>query len=302
MIRWSPLIALLASSLVTTHAQEAAQGRAAQPAARAGRAAQPAQAQAQPANDPKKMKWLLEKWEGQSAKLDTLDVRIYRIDKDPKWQEELHFEGRAIFKSPNLAYLNFSKIKVAPDAKRNLARAIDPKTGKPFPPTRTETIICGQNEVWQYLFEGRKIYIFPLAKGERQRALDEGPLPFLFNMKAQEAERRYEMAFAGENQKYYAVKVYPKLQEDKESFKSALIYLDKTYLLPARIALISPDGRSVRDFTLSDIKANQPVAANIFKGGVPAKGGWVVERPAAVAPQQGNAAGRPAGAGGTPRR
>ena len=27
--------------------------------------------------------------------------------------------------------------------------------------------------------------MFPLAKGQRQRALDEGPLPFLFNMKAQ---------------------------------------------------------------------------------------------------------------------
>ena len=63
--------------------------------------------------------------------------------------------------------------------------------------THTETIVCGQNDVWQYLYEGKQIFIFPLAKGERQRALDEGPLPFLFNMKAKEAEERYEMSFDG---------------------------------------------------------------------------------------------------------
>ena len=40
-------------------------------------------------------------------------------------------------------------------------------------------------------------------------------------MKAEEAEARYEMTLERENGKYYAVKVHPKLQEDKESFKKA---------------------------------------------------------------------------------
>ena len=72
-------------------------------------AAQAATGQAQPqaAPDPARMKWLLKAWEGQSAKLKTLDVRIYRIDKDFKWKDEVHFEGRAVFKSPDLAYLDF---------------------------------------------------------------------------------------------------------------------------------------------------------------------------------------------------
>ncbi len=46
------------------------------------------------------MKWLLEKWEGQSKKLNTLDVKIYRIDKDPKWKSEEHFEGRRHVQEP----------------------------------------------------------------------------------------------------------------------------------------------------------------------------------------------------------
>jgi TIGR03009 family protein len=293
----SPLIALLASNFAPLYAQDAAPRQA---APRAARADQPAQAR--PVNDPAKMKWLLEKWELQSAKLKTLDVRIYRIDKDVKWQDEVHFEGRAVFKNPNLAYLDFKKIKLAKGGDGQLAPVKDPKNGKPTT-TPTETIVCGQNAVWQYLYEGRQVYIFPLAKGERQRALDEGPLPFLFNMRAQEAEKRYEMSLQGENAQYYLVKVLPKLQEDKESFKMALLYLERKYLLPARIALVSPDGKSSRDFRLYDIQSNQPVKDEIFRGGVPARGGWkVVQNPAADAPRQGNAAERPDGAGRVLRR
>ena len=122
-------------------------------------------------------------------------------------------------------------------------------------------------------------------------------------MNAKEAEQRYEMLFMGEDQKNYAVKVYPRLQEDKESFKAAFLYLDKEYLLPKRIALITPDGRSIRDFSLHDIKANKPVNDIIFKGGVPPKGGWkVVQKAPDRVPQQGNAVGRPGGAGLMPRR
>ena len=101
--------------------------------------------------------------------------------------------------------------------------------------------------------------MFPLAKGQRQRALDEGPLPFLFNMKAQEAEARYQMTLEGENAQYYVVKILPKLQEDKESFKVALLYLEKNFLLPARIALLSPDGKSSREFHLNNQKPNAEV-------------------------------------------
>jgi TIGR03009 family protein len=293
----SPVIALLASSFTPLYAQDAAPRQA---APRSARADQPAKAQA--VNDPAKMKWLLEKWEGQSAKLKTLDVRIYRIDKDVKWDDEVHFEGRAVFKNPNLAYLDFKKIKLTKDANKRLVPVKDPKNGKPIT-TPTETIVCGQNAVWQYLYEGRQVFIFPLAKGERQRALDEGPLPFLFNMRAQDAEKRYEMSLQGENAQYYLVKVLPKLQEDKESFKMALLYLEKKFLLPARIALISPDGKSSRDFQLRDIQPNREVKDDIFRGGVPARGGWkVVQNPAAEAPRQGNAAERPGGAGRVLRR
>lgn len=304
---WSPLIALVAVGTAQVQGQEPAAGRATPPAAQAGRTPQRVQAptqgkaQPQPARDPAKMKWLLQKWEGQSAKLKSLDVRIYRVDLDFRWKDEVHFEGRAVFKNPDLAYLDFSRLKLAKNAKGQLVPMPDPKNPKAHLKTRVETIVCNQNAVWQYLYEGKQIFIFPLAKGQRQRALDEGPLPFLFNMKAKDAEARYRMTLEGENAQYWLVKVEPKLQEDKESFKWALLYLEKTFLLPARIKLLSPDGRSSRDFYLSNPKANKQdeIKDEIFQGG-PIKGWMVQKNPAADAPRQGNAG--PRAAGGAVRR
>ncbi len=199
---------------------------------------------------------LLRLWEIQSQKLKTLDVWIYRIDKNEAWDEEIHYEGRAVFKKPQLAYLDFKKIKTTKDAKGKLQPVADALNPKKRATTPTETIICGADEVWQYLYPVRQIFIFPLAKEQRQRALDEGPLPFLFDMKAQEAKARYTMKILRQTEKFYLISVEPKLKEDKEAFKWAQITLDTVYLLPARIVLLSPDAKSTKDFRVEHIDPN----------------------------------------------
>lgn len=312
MIRLSTLVVLLAGGPPIARAQDAAAGepapRATAPAggggAQAGAAAArpaltPAQAKAQAEQNAARMSWLLDKWESQSAKLRTLDVVIYRVDTDYKWRSEDHYEGRAMFQSPNLAYLDFARIKRVPDPQGRLVDAIDPRTRKRVT-TRTDTIVCAKDEVWHYRHETRQILIFPLARGDRQRALDEGPLPFLFNMKKKDALVRYDMSYMGEDKKYYAVRVYPKLKEDQETFKSALLYLDKSYLLPSRIVLIAPDARSTKDYRLEVIQPNKPVDGKYFVGRV-YKDWEVLKNPGADV-AAGKNAGRPAGAGAMPRR
>ncbi len=242
--------------------------------------------------DGSRMKWLLNAWAKQSEKLKTLAVSIYRVDRDFRWKDEVHYEGSAYFQSPGLAYLDFSRLKLAENDKKQLVPVPDPKKPGARLKTHTETIICSNDAVWQYLYEGKQIYVFPLAKGERQRALDEGPLPFLFNMKADEAESRYAMTLDKENANFYLVRVIPKLQGDRETFKMALLTLDKKFLLPAQIALISPDGKSTRVFYLDNQRPNKPIDEKYFKGGV-YKNWQVVRNPTAEMPRQGNAGPRP---------
>jgi TIGR03009 family protein len=261
-IGMSTVFAMLSTGFLLTAAAQQAGGNARQPARRE-----------QPAADPQppkmEMQPLLRLWEGQSAKLQTLKLAMYRIDKDPKWGDEEHYIGRAKFKSPQLAYLDFRKVKMHeqadPKDKRKKQFVPDKKDNKivsvPF-----ETILCTNQEVWQYRYDVKKIYIFPLDKDQRKRALEEGPLPFLFNMRAAEANRRYEMTLKGENEKQYLVMIKPLLKEDQDTFSTAWVYLDKQFLLPTRIYLLGPDKHSSKDFVLSDINANTPVDDRDFQG------------------------------------
>jgi TIGR03009 family protein len=289
----SPLVALFSTGFALAVAQERANdGRAAK------RPPQAAQAPPQLID----MDQLLLQWEGQSAKLTSLEVAIYRIDKNPAWGEEEHYQGHAAFKNPQLAYLDFRKVnlKVKPDPKAKDKKVVVPVTknnkveSKPY-----ETIVCTGQEVWHYRYDVKQIFIYPLDKNQRKRALEEGPLPFLFNMRAAEAKQRYDMVLQGQDEKRYLVMIKPLIPEDQDSFSLAWVYLDKGYLLPTRIYLLAPDRKSSKDFQLSQIRANEPVEATRFVGVDPGKP-WKVERnPGAdmvQAPAKGKAVRRPAGA------
>jgi len=228
----------------------------------AGAPARPADpANANPANA-KKMAWLLKQWEHQSSLLKTLDVKILRVDQNPAWDELEYYEGRALFKSPNFAFIDFNKIKQ--DEKQKPLR--DPQNKDKWLSTPFERIVCTGEEVWQYKSDTQQIFIFPLGKNEKKKAIEEGPLPFLFNMHAEDARQRYQMSLISEDAKGYGVSIKPKLPEDKESFSIAFVNLDRKYLLPVRILMKSPDGKSQKDFQLREMYPNRVVNDNNFEG------------------------------------
>jgi TIGR03009 family protein len=177
-----------------------------------------------------------------SARLRTLDVRMTRTDRSPAWDEDDHYEGRAMFKTPSLAWLDFRKEK----------EIKDPKTGtKTLKFLPHERIVCTGTEVWQYRCETSQVFVYPLEKDVQQRALEEGPLPFLFNFKVAEANKRYMMTLVDDTPNTPTIRIIPRLQIDQDSFKVAWVTLDRqVFLLPRRIFLVAPDGKSSKDFQL----------------------------------------------------
>ena len=230
------------------------------------------------------MEQLLTLWEKQSARLKSLDVKFKRVDHSPAWGDNELYEGRAMLQSPNLAWLDFKKVGVDKQNKPTLVPH--------------ERIVCTGKEVWQYHSPTRQIFIFPLEKQQQQRALEEGPLPFLFNMRADEAKKRYQMSLIAENAATYMVTVIPLLEIDKESFSKAIIQLDRKYLLPTNIVLIAPDGKSTQDYKFSDVKPNAVVDARNFdlQAAGPALEGGAQPR------RRGSGAGQAASAGRGERR
>jgi TIGR03009 family protein len=275
----TPLVALISTGFALAVGQDQSNDR---PAPARPKAAAPA-----PPPDPAAMDQILMDWETQSAKLKSLEVSIYRIDSVPAWGEEEHYLGSAAFRAPQLAQLDFRKVKLQtkPDPKDKSKQIFVPlQKNNQIVSTPYETIVCTGEEVWHYRSDVKQIIIYPLDKDQRKRAVEEGPLPFLFNMRAAEAKQRYQMVLKGENNKVFLVMIKPLLKEDKDSFSVAWVYLDRNFLLPTRIVLVSPDKKSSRDFRLSDIRANRPVDNRKFVGVDPGKP-WKIERnPGAAAP------------------
>ena len=90
--------------------------------------------------------------------------------------------------------------------------------------------------------------------------------------------RGYQMALRAQDKKNSLVMVLPRFKEDADVFSTAWVWLDRDFLLPRRILLISPDKAKQQDFTLSGHKANKAVNPRFFVGVKPTKAsGWKVE-------------------------
>lgn len=213
---------------------------------------------ARPSIDPtgKRMDELLTFWAQRSANLKTLDVVIKQTNTLPKqWGNKKEYrEGRAFFQTPNLACLDFKSL-VGQGAKTKLVDY--------------ERIVCTGKDVWYYKSESKQIFVYPLGRQQRERALDEGPLPFLFNFRAEEAKKRYRMSLMAEDENNYLIHVLPLEEIDKESFGKALIRLDKKQFMPTKIYLYAPSfpaDDSIKYYELTNVRRNVAVPAENFRG------------------------------------
>jgi TIGR03009 family protein len=223
---------------------------------------------------------LLAEWEQKSSQLKTLTVAFNRVDRMKGWDEET-YRGNAFLQSPNLACLHFQKVKIGPNKAVTLVDH--------------ERIVATGQEVRQYDYATKAIFVFPLDRNQRKRALQEGPLPFLFNMKAAEAKQRYFMEISKQNQNYYLIDVVPLLDQDRDVFSRAYLQLNKATFLPDRLLLVATNGKDTQDYTFSDIQTNKEISPVFFQAHN-IKGWAIRENPAPgqpLPPQQPAVGGRP---------
>ena len=212
---------------------------------------------AQEAVDPAPMhiEQLLKLWEHNLARVKTLDSKLRRIDRAPGGMQE-EFEGRLLFKSPDLAWLHLDQVVA-----NGQRPAIVPH----------ERIVCTGREVWVYQQAVKQITIEPQN--------------FLIPLRADELKRRYEITVVSEDQDSVSVKVVPRLPLGQQNLSYAIIQLDRRlHLIPTRILLTAPDGKSTQELSFSEIKVNVPIDSENFA--VRTLPGWMVLNAGRAVPPQ----------------
>lgn len=251
MRRWIRIPTIIGASLglaTALPAQQQPQGARPAPPPIPPQQAVPAQAQAPPQApevDPQaqqRLDAILEQWAKQSAKIEILGVDFEQVETQAIINEKKTYEGRAYLKRPNLAVLDLKRRK--DDGTAVFERRIQ-STGK---------------AVIEWDAEARQITIFPMPEDDRERALEEGPLPFLFRMDVAAFKERYKAVLKEETDRYYRLGIYPRHPVDREAFFVAALYLDKRTLLPLKISTLAPNMKDSQDYVIKKVMLNDQLA------------------------------------------
>ena len=223
---------------------------------------------------------ILADWEIQSKKISSLYVEIDKIKKSVAWGTE-YFKGSALLKSPDLACLEFRKVKIDAAGKPRYKLDDSKKRVLDLEEEPNERMVCTGLDVLQFIYPSKTIFVYPLDKQSRLKALQEGPLPFLFNMKAVEARRRYGMTLLDTTNEFYLIGIAPREQIDKQSFETAYLWLGKKDFLPSKLQLVKLE-KEIEEYRFTTIVPNKIIDDIFFHPTKPDK--WTVK----VNPKEGD--------------
>ena len=233
--------------------------------------------------DARKLDALLERWEGRSATVKSLDAAFRRVDRKVGLRTLAEYEGRILLEGSRLACLNLEKVVPNPDPQARINRLFH------------ERLICTGEEVVWYDGASKSIGVFPAAGGEDQREFRPWPAPFLFGVKAVELKGRYEIRLVQEGRDATRIEFTPRLpggggarnlwdqladffagKPPGVGFSRAILDLDRETFLPRALMLTSPDKDETLTYVFKAIAVNPTIAAENFQR--KAIEGWTVVR------------------------
>ena len=140
------------------------------------------------------MERLLADWEQKSVRISRLRGKLTRFVYDSVYLVEEKSDGEFWYEAPDRGRMDFEAVELPEPA---ISRDKKDRNGKPY------ALESGANERW--ICTGKEIYLihddqklYDLVKippQQQGRNIVNGPLPFLFGMKAEQAKRRYVLSF-----------------------------------------------------------------------------------------------------------
>jgi TIGR03009 family protein len=235
---------------------------------------------------------LLRAWEKQSQAVQTLACEFKR------WEYDETF-GQRNPQNPNQVIPKESKGEIkyaAPDKGlyhiTEMRIPIGVEAGQPkFQTTGEggEHWVCDGQSIWEYNYDKKQLIERRLPPEMQGKAIQDGPLPFLFGAQADKLLARYWMRIVtpATVQGQVWLEAFPKSQIDAANFQRATVILDGASLFPVAIEVHLPNGKSRHVHQLFNTVPNNPLRflqANFAKPALPR--GWtkVEDQPRAAAP------------------
>jgi TIGR03009 family protein len=214
---------------------------------------------------------ILVDWEEKSSKIKRMSGKFKKIVYDDVFAVEQHGEGEFYYEAPDKGAYEVQGIQFAPDAKSATRKDQENKPYK-LEALREERWVCTGQTILQITDADRTYQSVDIPLENQGANMIDGPLPFLFGMKAEQAKKRYHLALNpnNKNEKLVWLMVKPKWRQDAENYQLAEVMLDRSTFLPTAVRTVDPTGKKVtvhtfpsRDMNVNPIKL--PLVSNALK-------------------------------------
>jgi TIGR03009 family protein len=209
---------------------------------------------------------LLVRWEQEMKKVQSLSAQCTRLEENKTFKYTDVYQGVARYLKAN-------------DAGRvtNLAM---PRCAEGYEAGRVGEVCLQRHAAVSVRAIPKRIRVHQLPPKPGQVA-DDNFLSFLFGMKAEE-EERYDLKFVKEDQYYYYIEVFPRIDQDKADFQKARLVLNKDSFLPRQLWFEQPSGDTVT-WDVPKLDMNAPLNRQEFDRPQVPQGWKQVQAPTAKA-------------------
>lgn len=198
---------------------------------------------------------VLDSWEEKTSQIAKLKGNFVKTSYDNVFEVQKLARGEFMYEAPDKGYYTFQGY----NPKNIKAKHND--RGVPFKLEADidEKWYCTGEEIYQLNVTDRTYDRVDIPKENRGKNIIDGPLPFLFGMKKDQAVRRYTLELVNADQRQIRLKVKPKLQHDLMNYSEAEIILDARTYLPYAVKLLDPPG------TKTTVHMFEGVTTSVFK-------------------------------------
>jgi TIGR03009 family protein len=193
---------------------------------------------------------LLKDWETSSSKITAMYGDHERFVYNHTFAIEKRGKGRLYYEAPDKGRY---EVEPAHIAKGEVSKKVD-KSGTSYTlkPHEAELWICTGSEIVKVNSERKEFERAVIPPEDRGQNIVNGPLPFLFGMKAEQARRRYFLKIVkiDDNLDEVWVNAQPREARDAGLWSSATIILNRKTFLPRAVLLEDPTGKETTVHTL----------------------------------------------------
>ncbi|MGQ0637035.1 MAG: hypothetical protein ACT4QC_20690 [Planctomycetaceae bacterium] len=219
------------------------------------------------------MERILIAWEAHSAQFKRLAGNFLRRRYENVHEIEFWAEGRFVYQAPDKGYYELNG--ATPDPKKEPKRNL--KNGEPYErkADQSEKWVCNGERLFKINDKEKKYEAIDIPEEQRGQNIIDGPLPFLFGMKVEQAKRRYVLQLLKPNKSYpddYQINVLPRRRDDAANWSEARVILGSDDFLPRAVILNHPgNSETVHIFKPIEVNENNWEKLKEIFGGDPFK-------------------------------